>query len=598
MRTRPFLARFAADAGRREDAERLRVSLERTTTAAATATAGLELAWSAPADSEPPGTQRVLCLIDGSVEGLDVLGAELEIDGDEATVLGLAYERMGAAVLDRVRGPFAVLLWDRQTRTGVVARDQLGGRPVHWRSEGRGYLVGSEVRDLIAVSGGRPEPDRIALASWLARRPFPDARTLFAGTSRLQAGRLIRLSDGRAEVHRWWEPRYREPQAIGFEDAALQLRGAMVTAVERALRRAERPAIMLSGGLDSACVAGLARKSGTPVPAYSQVFPSHPRIDESQAIDALESGLEIPVRRLTFAGGSALAAADEYMRAWALPPSSPNWFVWAPLYELARQERVDVLLDGEGGDELFGCSPRLLGDLLLAGRIAELIAQARRIPGMGSEPSPRRVMRAVTHYGARAALPPTLHAGLRRLRNRGQTTTPWLSDEARALVGRAPYQDAWKALAGPRWWASLAFSLVDAPDRMAAHDEADRAGGGDGFDAAHPWRDLTLVELMLSLPPQLSFDPEHDRPLAREAVRGVIPESVRLSDEKPFFNELLDGAFAGPDVGALDRVLRDPGDALTWALRPGELGVIAGPAWSLVRWRVATASLWAKQMFG
>jgi hypothetical protein len=106
-----------------------------------------------------------------------------------------------------------------------------------------------------------------------------------------------------------------------------------------------------------------------------------------------------------------------------------------------------------------------------------------------------------------------------------------------------------------------------------------------------------LVELMLSLPPQLSFDPDHDRPLAREAVRGLIPESVRLSSRKPFFNELLDDALAGPDAERLSRLLQDPGDALAWALRPEELDLIGGPARSLVKWRVATTSLWTQRMF-
>jgi hypothetical protein len=183
------------------------------------------------------------------------------------------------------------------------------------------------------------------------------------------------------------------------------------------------------------------------------------------------------------------------------------------------------------------------------------------------------------------------------VRTRGRPVAAWLTDEARDLLDPAAGQDAWKTLPGPRWWASLAFALVDGPDRMAAQDEGGRAGGPGGFEVAHPWRDLGLVELMLSLPPQLSFDPGHDRPLAREAARGLIPERVRLSDRKPFFNELLDDALAGSDADGLGPLLRNPGEALAWALRPGELDLIGGPARSLVRWRVATASLWARRMF-
>ena len=598
MSSRPFLARIAADAGRREGAERLRAALEQTTTAAVTAAPGLELAWHAPPDAGSPGSDRVLCLIDGSIEGLEALAAELEVEGDEPTVLARGYERLGAAVLDRLRGAFAVLLWDRQARAGIVARDQLGGRPVHYRACGGGHVVGSEIRDLLAATDTPPEPDRVALAHWLARRPAPEGRTPFAGVSRLQAGRLLELADGRAEVRRWWEPAYREPQAIDRSDAALAVREGMRGAVERALRGADRPGVMLSGGLDSACVAGFARGLERPFRAYSQVFPSHPLIDESGAIAALEDQLGLDVDRLSFAGGSALAAAAEYIEAWALPPSSPNWFAWEPLYEAARRDGIDVMLDGDGGDELFGCSPPLLADLLATGRIDALLSQARRLPGMGPDPRPRRVIRAIAHYGGRGALPPALHRRLRRLRNRGRSPAPWLSEEAQALLDPAAGRDAWKSLDGPRWWRSLAFSLVDGPDRMAVQDEGGRAGGRGGFEVVHPWRDLALVELMLSLPPQLGFDPDHDRPLARAAVRGLIPDAVRLSDRKPFFNGLLDEALAGPDSDSLARMLTEPGEAMAWALRPGGLDAITGPARSLIGWRVATACLWARRTLG
>jgi hypothetical protein len=128
---------------------------------------------------------------------------------------------------------------------------------------------------------------------------------------------------------------------------------------------------------------------------------------------------------------------------------------------------------------------------------------------------------------------------------------------------------------------------------MGAQDEVGRSGGPNGFVAAHPWRDLTLVNLMLSFPPELNFDPRFDRPLAREAVRGLIPESVRLSLEKPFFNALLDDAFAGPDRLGLDELLRTLPEAVSWAVAPNGLNHPSGRIRSLLQWRVATLAIWA-----
>ncbi len=591
-----FIARFAADSGRPEAAERLGAGLADRGAVAFSAMPGLELAWTAPSGSEPPGSGRIVCLIDGRIHGVESLAAEVGIDADEATVLARAYELLGEAALSRVHGSFALLLWDRERRSGIVARDQLGGRPLFYRSDDSGLIVSSEIRDLLAASSRAPDPDRIALAHWLARRRPPGARTLFAGISRLQAGRLIRVGDARADVERWWAPVYREPRDVDRADAVEELREAMSDSVERALRPASAPGVMLSGGLDSSCVAGFVRHLGVDTRSYSGVFPAHPRVDESARIRLLADHLGIDVLEFAFSGGSALAAAGEYTRRWALPPSSPNWFVWEPVYEVARADGIDVMLDGEGGDELFGCSPRLLADLMLSGNVRQLIAEARRIPGMGPNPKRRWVWRAFLEYAVRAALPPALHARARSLRNSSDGPA-WLSEEARQMLDGDSDQDAWKRLDGPRWWASLAYSLVDGPDLMAAQDEGGRAGGLRGFDVAHPWRDLALVNLILSLPPQLAFDPNLDRPLAREAVRGLVPDSVRLSQHKPFFNDVLDDALAGPDSLELESLLADPPEALEWALAPSGLSGIGGATRPLIGWRLATAALWAQEVF-
>ena len=126
---------------------------------------------------------------------------------------------------------------------------------------------------------------------------------------------------------------------------------------------------MLSGGLDSVVRRRLRPPAGSryapPTPVSFRPIPGR-RVGADPA--RLADHLGIDVLEFAFSGGSALDAAAEYTRRWALPPSSPNWFVWNPLYEVASADGIDVMLDGEGGDELFGCSPRLLADLMLAGR--------------------------------------------------------------------------------------------------------------------------------------------------------------------------------------------------------------------------------------
>jgi hypothetical protein len=142
----------------------------------------------------------------------------------------------------------------------------------------------------------------------------------------------------------------------------------------------------------------------------------------------------------------------------------------------------------------------------------------------------------------------------------------------------------------------MTYAVGPSADGLGAADQFRRAAHDAGVRVAHPWRDSELIDFVLRLPPEHAFDPNLDRPVAREAMRGLVPEVVRTSDAKPFFNGLLAEALHGPDrelVGELTRapelgayVLQAP---LGNALARGE-----GPAAPLDAWRVATAGAWLR----
>ena len=127
--------------------------------------------------------------------------------------------------------------------------------------------------------------------------------------------------------------------------------------------------MLLPGALDSAIVAAClatARPSEPPL-ACSGTFPGDREADESELIDTLTRSLGLPGLRSVVEWGRPLQGGLRYLATWKLPSTSPNTFLWLPLLADAAGSGVEVMLDGQGGDELFDQRPFYLFADLVAG---------------------------------------------------------------------------------------------------------------------------------------------------------------------------------------------------------------------------------------
>ena len=298
--------------------------------------------------------------------------------------------------------------------------------------------------------------------------------------------------------------------------------------------------------------------------------------------------------------------AIAYLDRWAVPLEHPGGAFFLPVHEAAAARGVTALLDGEGGDELFGCEPLLIGDRLRSGDLPGAARLVRELPGMTGLDA-RSLAVVARKWVAPALLPPFVLKAVRGMRAARRPATEWLRGAA-IEVAREPEIDAWQRDAEPRWRAHLGWVLTDGRDAFGVHDQLRRVASMAGLDDLHPFLDVDLIELVLGLPPQLAFDASLDRKLLREAMRGLLPESVRLRRDKVFFGALLRDALTGPDHAAVDRILTDSAlelgdlvdrDALTALWTGGPERCPRGPlAWATESWRAFALELWLRREAG
>lgn len=473
-----------------------------------------------------------------------------------------AHSRLGASACELLRGAFVVVIFDGERKVATILRDHLGGRPLVQTRVGAGALLAEHERTILDLLPSTPAPNRLALTQWIERGSIPGEHTLFDGMGRVPPAHRVLLSADGVAVEPYWRPRFEGVFKGSAQEAADRLRVEAFAAVQRAAEGARRPAVRLSGGLDSACVAaGLAsqRDTASRSLALGAVFPTHPETDERELIEATARHTGIPVTLVSFDDrASIVAPAVGHIDRWRLPPVTPNIFVWQPLMARARQLGVDAMLDGEGGDELFGFASRLIADMLRSGRVLAAWRLTRRIPEVGAEADTRMRLRAMRVYGVRELVPPSVK---RRRARRRPATIPSGSllqtADASALLERGDDRPAVR-LAGPFWWQALAGHLMQAGETLGVSAHFRREAFDEHIDRRHPFLfDLELLRTVLTNPPLPQFDPVRDRALLRDGLAGHIPEAVRTRHAKSFFTGLLPAGLTADGALLSDGPARD-----------------------------------------
>jgi asparagine synthase (glutamine-hydrolysing) len=522
--------------------------------AAAVAEAGeLIVAASGAIDRE----DGITCIVDGGLYNSAELAAELGLlaSAPPQAVLARGFRRWGSAVAERLRGEYGAVVWDERDRRGVLLQDQMGVRRVFFMSDGRRLWFASEVRDLLALLPSRPAPDRTAVAFWVSALAPPEGQTLYEGVFGLETGHLVEIDQSGWKPRRYWQATFQQPPSISEEELTEEIRASLRRSVAWRLPSDSPSGVLMSGGLDSTSVAALADDiSDEGAVAFSTMFPNHPYVDESEWIEPMESRGGLKVIRHAAPGPGLLASGLEYLREWELPLHAWSEAWIQPLLRKADGQGVSVLLDGEGGDELFGTRYYLIADLLRRGRPLQAARLTLGLPDYVNRAPRKAFLEAFWQYGIAGVPPGVAERAWHRLGFRKGAAPWWASDDCaeRVKAGGVP---SWRSLDGPRWWAFHTHIFTTRLHGFGLLDHVRRRGEQAGLEARHPLLDLDLYELMMRIDPMLSSRGERNRPLLREAMRGRLPDHVRLRSQKTPFDPVMMGALNGPERAGLEMIL-------------------------------------------
>jgi asparagine synthase (glutamine-hydrolysing) len=462
---------------------------------------------------------------------LEAQGHRMRTDHSDTEVLVHLYEQHGPRFAERLRGMFAVAIWDTRQRRLVLARDRFGIKPLHWARLPGGVAFGSELKCLLPAPGFSREIDPDAVEAFLAFNSIPAPLTIYRNARKLPPGHYLVWQEGSDEVtiERYARelpstaPRPAEP---GDVLAALRdsVRAHLVSDVP--------VGVLLSGGVDSSALAALAAtESRARIHTFSIGF-------EEQGFDETGRARKIAERYGTehhelIVRPDAVELLPKLAEAFDEPfadsSALPTWLV----AELAASH-VKVAMSGEGGDELFGGYYTYVADLL-APRVGGLAAVAR--PLIERLPSSSRRAASFDYKAkrfARAAKLPPLerHHGWKEIFD--AETRGALLRERRGGDPLAVYREHYALTAGGPELARLQEIDLNVYLPSDLLVKTDRASMAHSLEARVPFLDTAVSDVALALPTSQKVRGFDKKRLLRKALEPLLPRDVTHGRKQGF----------------------------------------------------------------
>ncbi len=468
---------------------------------------------------------------------LESFDYQFQTDSDTEVILA-AYDKWGEDCQFKFNGMWALAIWDARERKLFLSRDRFGVKPMIYLFDGKRFAFASEMKAFLALDGFRAEYNPTVLANSLHDAALVEGaeECLFQGLKRLLGGHCLTLNaNGDMKIRRWWNTLDHLPSVPEkYEEQVAQYRELFLDACRIRMRSDVPIGTALSGGLDSSSVLSAMsyiRKSGDATQrmahewqkAFIGTWPGK-IIDERHYADEVIRHTGVTPIYCEMNADMYLEHFNEILYQFEelsdihLGP----WFV----HKMQRQHGVVVTIDGHGGDEALG---GYTWHVFAAMRDANPIRYA--------ELALIRNSMSLTH-----GLDTYLNAIKKRLTGKktASPSTSWLVAQPKPFTTPAMEQDAPRLAGRDELFKALYadFHFTHLPMVLRNFDRLSMA---HGVEVRSPLMDWRLVCFSFALPSDRKIGKGFTKRILRDAMTGILPDSIRSRTKKLGFPDLAEG---------------------------------------------------------
>ncbi len=497
------------------------------------------------------GDQSLWVVFNGEIYNYIEIKSELQSAGfkfhtdSDTEVLLASYRKWGRECLSKFNGMFSFCIYDRVANRIFMARDRFGIKPLYYWNSPKGFYAVSEIKQLTAVRGFEASVNHEKLYHFLNSNDFDyDRESMWKDVYEIEPGHCVEINltswkpGDTLKIEKWYELDYTRKIDLSFDDAICEFRRILHESVKLRMRADVPVGFLLSGGLDSSTLVGLAtkipREENAPIKTFSSCY-DNSSVDEREFINEM-LGFSKASSSLHFPKPSDITEnIDKIIWHNDIPvrhgSPAPHWL----LYKHIREDNDfrKVIIEGQGGDEIL-CGYRdffwsMLYELLSLKSMPEFCRELSAVRSKHGYSS-----KIILRKFGRLALPGTVR----------YPANSAIIPENLLGKGRIPEIPIRREQPSVKTMHQARLKII----RYILHN-VDRNSMAHSRETRVPFLDYKLVEFCVNIQNSYKISDGTTKRILRESIKDVVPEKIRNRGDKQGYsspmpswlrNELVD----------------------------------------------------------
>ena len=534
---------------------------------------------------QPMRHEAVLLSFNGEIYNHRQLRQELSRDfsfksDSDTEVLLAAYKRWGLKFVDHLVGMFAIAIKDGDDL--YLIRDRLGKKPLFYLQEREQFVFASEIKGVTPFLRHK-KMNKEALSSYLGFLAPTPPHTFFQGLKKLGAGELLHFDGHKVKVRSYYSLLDTPSSRITDEREVTEAIEHDFLESMRLRLSADVPmASLLSGGIDSALIAAVAKEQGSSLETFTLGYAEYQNYDERANAKATADALGVTNRAIEIDGDDFMGASEKVFEAMDEPLNDPAAIPLYLLFEGIKKEGYKVVLSGEGSDELF-----------LGYRQYFEYLDIEKAATLQHKNWLKKYFRANFSMNREWEWYKRIFDDQLLFRTSGEKFTDLQKNiimrqnikDGDGLRFLEPYRQAFEqsSHSDPSLW----YSYIDLNLFQAEHflTKLDRVSMAHSIESRTPFLDHRLAETVFSIDPALRYQNGVTKELLKKVAAKYLPAEVIGRKKKGFSNPYMEWLVASGQIDLIEAVNKETGlfnaEVLKEYIERGKRGRFKQHVWGL-----------------